>query len=45
MGDTNEDLRQLAVYMFVEMGRMPTEEEMVDFIFGSDEERKAILNG
>lgn len=45
MAHSDEDLKKLAVQMANEMGRPPTEEEMVDFIFGSDEERKAILHG
>lgn len=45
ISDLQDEFEEVIESMWLEMGRRPTEEEVVNFVFGSDDERKAILKG
>lgn len=42
---TNDDLFMIVASLQARLGRLPTEEEVIQFIFGSKDEREEIWNG
>jgi len=45
MPDSDEQFKMLVMGLEAKLGRLPTEDEVVAFIFGTEEERRKIWNG